>query len=161
MHSLGARRARAEGVEAPLVEGADGVPDRLRGASEAAGYLGGRLTALAGQKDLAPTHHEGVLGAQSGFEPFALVFRQFPNKNWRFHGSHFSSSHTTLSEDALGNSVHKRKPGFIADSSSPAIRSQAQLLRLYTAMIGKEGKGKRHEPARRRADRYREIRPRT
>jgi len=41
----------------------------------------------------------------------------------------------------LGNSVHNRKPGFIADSSSLAIRSKAQLLRLYTAIIGKEGKG--------------------
>src|SRR5215212_7051001 len=40
----------------------------------------------------------------------------------------------------LGNSVHERKPTFIADSSSPAIRSQAHLLRLSTAMIGKEGK---------------------
>jgi hypothetical protein len=47
---------------------------------------------------------------------------------------------TTFHTVSLGNSVHKRKPGFIADSSSPAIRSQAQLLRLYTAMIGKEGK---------------------
>jgi hypothetical protein len=41
MHSLRARRARGEGVEAPLVEGADGVPDRLRGAAEASGYLFG------------------------------------------------------------------------------------------------------------------------
>src|SRR5215207_2389044 len=63
MHSLRARRARAEGVEAPLVEGADGVPDRLRGASEASGYLRGRLSAGAGQQYLAPTHHEGVFGA--------------------------------------------------------------------------------------------------
>ena len=42
-----------------------------------------------------------VLGAQPGFEPFALLFRQFPNENWRLHGSNYSPSHTTLSEDAL------------------------------------------------------------
>ena len=36
---FGARGASAEGVWAPLVEGVDGVPDRLRSAPEASGYL--------------------------------------------------------------------------------------------------------------------------
>jgi hypothetical protein len=104
MHSLRARGARSEGVEAPLVEGADGVPDRLRGAPEASGYLRGRLTAGAGQKDLAAAHHEGIFGAQPCFEPFALVFRRLPDKDWRFHADNYSPLHTTLSEDALGES---------------------------------------------------------
>jgi DNA-binding transcriptional ArsR family regulator len=34
-------------------------------------------------------------------EAFALLFRQFPNKYWRFHERNYSPSHTTLSEDAL------------------------------------------------------------
>jgi N-acetylmuramoyl-L-alanine amidase-like protein/DDE family transposase len=101
MHSLGARGARGEGVEAPLVEGADGVPDRLRGAPEASGYLRGRLTAGAGQKDLAAAHHEGIFGAQPCFQTFALPFGGFPDKDWRFHAHNYGSLHTTLSEDAL------------------------------------------------------------
>ena len=102
MHALGARGASGEGVEAPLVEGAYGVANRLRGAPEAFGYLRRRLPAGAGQKDLASAHHEGVFRAQPGFEPLALLLRQFPNKNWRFHGRNYSPSHTTISEDALG-----------------------------------------------------------
>jgi hypothetical protein len=100
---LGARGASDEGVEAALVEGSDGIPHRLGGTSEAFGYLRGRQSSGAGQKDLATTHHEGVLGAQPGFEPFALLFRQFPDKNWWFHGGNYSPLHTTLSEDALGS----------------------------------------------------------
>jgi hypothetical protein len=84
MDALGARGAGGEGVETALVEGSDGVPHRLRGASKTFGYLRGRLSSGAGQKYLASAHHKGVLRAQSGFEPFALVFRQFPNKNGRF-----------------------------------------------------------------------------
>src|SRR5215208_5513530 len=72
------------------VEGADGVPDRLRGAPEASGYLQGRLSAGARQKDLAAAHHEGIFGAQPGLDPFALLFRRFPNKDWRFHAEHYS-----------------------------------------------------------------------
>src|SRR5918995_4678066 len=101
MHSLRARRARGEGVEAPLVEGADGVPDRLRGASEASGYLRGRLSAGARQEYLAAAHYEGIFGAQPGFQTFALLFRQFPDKDWRLHGGNYRPLHTTLSEHAL------------------------------------------------------------
>src|SRR5215213_4432852 len=101
VYPIWARRARGEGVQAPLVEGADGVPDRLRGAPEASGYLRGRLTAGAGQKDLAAAHHEGIFGAQSCFQTFALPFRRFPDKDWRFHADNYSPLHTTLSEDAL------------------------------------------------------------
>jgi hypothetical protein len=31
----------------------------------------------------------------------SLLFRQFPDKNWRFHERNYSPLHTTLSEDAL------------------------------------------------------------
>jgi hypothetical protein len=99
---LGSRGAGDEGVEATLVEGSDGIAHRLGGASEVFGYLRGRQSSGAGQKDLATTHHEGIFGAQPGFEPFALLFRQFPDKNWRFHERNYSPLHTTLSEDALG-----------------------------------------------------------
>ena len=102
VHALGARGASGEGVEAALVEGADGVANRLRSAPEASGYLRRRFPAGASKKDLAAAHHESVFGAQPGFEPFALLFRQFPYKDWRFHAAHYSLSHTTLSDDALG-----------------------------------------------------------
>src|SRR5687767_8230021 len=47
MDALGSRGARGEGVETTFVEGSDGVPDRLRGASEVFGYLRGRLSSGA------------------------------------------------------------------------------------------------------------------
>jgi hypothetical protein len=46
--------------------------------------FGGRLSSGAGQKDLAAAHHEGIFGAQRGFEPFALLLQQFSNQNWTF-----------------------------------------------------------------------------
>src|SRR5215218_6402108 len=94
VHALGSRGAGGERIHAPLVEGADGVARRLRGASESCGYLRGRLPAGASEKDLAAAHHESVFGAHPGLEAFALVFRQFPNKNWRFHGGNYSPSRT-------------------------------------------------------------------
>jgi hypothetical protein len=74
MHALGARGASGESVEAALVEGADGIPHRLRSAPEALGYLRRRFPAGASKKDLAAAHHESVFGSQPGFEPFALLF---------------------------------------------------------------------------------------
>src|SRR5215213_8610596 len=102
MHALGARGAGRERVEAPLVEGAYGIPHRLRSAPKVFGDLRRRVSAGARKQDLAPAHHEGIFGAQPGFEPFALLFRQIPDKNWRFHGGNYRPLHTTLSEDALG-----------------------------------------------------------
>src|SRR5688572_2975209 len=94
VHALGGRGAFDQSVQTLLVEGADGVSDRLRGAPEVLGYLGWREAAGARQKDLAAAHHESVFGAHPGLEAFALVFRQFPNKNWRFHGGNYSPSRT-------------------------------------------------------------------
>src|SRR5215207_6544752 len=102
MHALGARGAGRERVEAPLVEGAYGIPHRLRSAPKVFGDLRRSVSAGARKQDLAPAHHEGSVGAQPGFEPFALLFRQIPDKNWRFHGGNYRPLHTTLSEDALG-----------------------------------------------------------
>ena len=68
---------------------------------DASGYLRGRLSSGAGQKDLAAAHHEGIFGAQPRFQTFALLFRRFPDKDWRFHADNYSPSHTTLSEDAI------------------------------------------------------------
>ena len=56
--------SRGERLHAPLVEGADGVANRLRGAPEVCGYLGGEEGRRAGEKDLAAAHHEGFPGAQ-------------------------------------------------------------------------------------------------
>src|SRR5215211_1351121 len=103
MHALGARGAGRERVEAPLVEGAYGMPHRLRSAPTVFGDLRRRVSAGARKQDLAPAHHEGIFGAQPGFEPFALLFRQIPDKNWRFHGGNYRPLHTALSEDALGS----------------------------------------------------------
>src|SRR5215208_7776162 len=102
MHALGARGAGRERVEAPLVEGAYSIPHRLRSAPKVFGDLRRSVSAGARKQDLAPAHHEGIFGAQPGFEPFALLFRQIPDKNWRFHGGNYRPLHTTLSEDALG-----------------------------------------------------------
>src|SRR5215203_6412240 len=103
MHALWSRGASDERIQALLVEGADGVANRLRGAPETLGYLGRRAAAGAGEQYLGSAHHEGLPGAQSRFEAFALLFRQFPDKYWRFHERDYSPSHTTLSEDALDN----------------------------------------------------------
>jgi hypothetical protein len=100
--ALGARRSGRESVESALVEGVYSVPDRLRAASQAPGDLRGRKPAGARQDYLASAHHEGVFGAQSRFEGLALLFRKRTNEYRRFHADHYSSSHTTLSEDALG-----------------------------------------------------------
>src|SRR5215207_1531247 len=101
MHALRSRGASDERIQALLVEGADGVANRLGGAPETLGYLGRRAAAGAGEQYLAAAHHEGLPGAQPCFEAFALLFRQFPDKYWRFHKRNYSPSHTTLSEDAL------------------------------------------------------------
>src|SRR5215212_9969590 len=94
VHAPGARRASCEGVESTLVEGVDGVPGSLRAASQIAGYLRRRKSTSTRQKDLAAAQNESVFGAQPGFEPLALPFRQLPNKNWRFQGRNYSPSYT-------------------------------------------------------------------
>src|SRR5687767_10485683 len=102
MDALGARGSRREGEKAAIVEGVDGVPDRLRSASQTPGDLRRGLSARACQKYLASAHHEGIFGAQPRLEALALLFRKRTYKDWRFHADHYSSSHTTFSEDALG-----------------------------------------------------------
>src|SRR5215217_4273389 len=105
VHALWSRGASDERIQALLVEGADGVANRLRGAPETLSYLGRRAAAGAGEQYLAATHHESLPGAQPGFEAFALLFRQFPDIYWRFHEKNYSPSHTTLSEYALGHAA--------------------------------------------------------
>src|SRR5918993_1391427 len=102
VHALWSRGASDERIQALLVEGADGVANRLRGTPETLGYLGRRVATGAGEQYLAAAKDEGVSGAQPRFEAFALLFRQFPDKYWRFHERNYSPSHTTLTEDALG-----------------------------------------------------------
>src|SRR5918995_3308579 len=111
VHALWSRGASDERIQALLVEGADGVANRLRGAPETLGYLGRRAAAGAGEQYLAATHHESLPGAQPGFEAFALLFRQFPDIYWRFHEKNYSPSHTTLSEYALGRAPAPTPPG--------------------------------------------------
>src|SRR5215207_2585482 len=64
MHALWSRGASDERIQALLVEGADGVANRLGGAPETLGYLGRRAAAGAGEQYLAAAHHEGLPGAQ-------------------------------------------------------------------------------------------------
>jgi hypothetical protein len=71
-------------------------------ASQTPGDLRRGLSARACQKYLASAHHEGIFGAQPRLEALALLFRKRTYKDWRFHADHYSSSHTTFSEDALG-----------------------------------------------------------
>lgn len=49
-----------------------------------------RLSSGARQKDLGSAHQEGISCAQPGLQTFALPFRKFPNKDWRFHAEHYS-----------------------------------------------------------------------
>src|SRR5215218_2065158 len=99
--ALWSRGASDERIQALLVERADGVASRLRGAPETLAYLGRRAAAGAGEQYLGSAHHEGISGEQPRLEAFALLFRQFPDKYWRFHERNYSTSHTTLSEYAL------------------------------------------------------------
>src|SRR5215204_349519 len=129
MHALGARGAGRERVEAPLVEGAYGIPHRLRSAPKVFGDLRRSVSAGARKQDLAPAHHEGIFGAQPGFEPFALLFRQIPDKNWRFHGGNYRPLHTTLSEDALGGRVLTDLPPVTSASIHSTPWKRATLTR--------------------------------
>jgi hypothetical protein len=108
MDALGARTTGREGVEPTLVEGMDGVPDRLRAASQTPGDLRRGLSARVRQKDLASAHHESIFGAQPRLEALALLLRKRTYKYWRFHAAHYSPSHTTSSEDALGGHLEVR-----------------------------------------------------
>src|SRR5215216_1611310 len=95
MDALGARGSRREGEKAAtIVEVVDGVPDRLRAASQTPGDLRRGLSAGACQKYLASAHHESVFRAQPRLEAFALLFRKRTYKDWSFHAAHYSSSHT-------------------------------------------------------------------
>jgi len=51
---------------------------------------------------LASAQDEGVFGAQPGFQSLALLLGKRTYEDWRFHEDHYSSSHTTYSEYALG-----------------------------------------------------------
>src|SRR5215203_1657029 len=86
VHALWSRGASDERIQALLVEGADCVANRLGGAPETLGYLGRRVAAGAGEQYLGSAHHEGISGAQPRLEALALLFRQFPDKYWRFGG---------------------------------------------------------------------------
>jgi len=137
IHALGARGAGGEGVEAALVEGADGVPHRLRSAPEAFGYLRRRLPAGARQKNLAAAHHESVFGAQPRFEPFALLSRQFPDENRRFHANYYSPSHTILSEDALDHRVDIS--GTLVVEEIPTSAGEAQSVYVEVDQVEPAG----------------------
>jgi len=62
-----------EGAKALLVEGMDGVSDRLGAAPEIFGYPRRTLSAGTGEKDLAATEDEGIGGAQPGLQSLALL----------------------------------------------------------------------------------------
>jgi hypothetical protein len=61
-------------------------------------------------------------GSDRGPNPYDLLLA---SKDWRFHGSHYSSSHTTLSEDAIGNSVNKgKRKGPAPNEPDPRLASR-------------------------------------
>src|SRR5215203_1098902 len=140
VHALWSRGASDERIQALLVEGADCVANRLGGAPETLGYLGRRVAAGAGEQYLGSAHHEGISGAQPRLEALALLFRQFPDKYWRFHERNYSPSHTTLSEDALGATPISSPRSWVACTtervttfSPAAIWSSMCTLALETA----------------------------
>src|SRR5215203_3777654 len=96
-----ARGARLQSIQAPLVEGVDGISDRLGATSQTPSDLGRALSARTRQKYLASPQNKGVIGAQPGAESLALLFRKRTYEDWRFHEDYHSSYHTIYPDDAL------------------------------------------------------------
>jgi hypothetical protein len=62
-----------ESIETAFVESVDGVAHCLGSATQRAGYLWRALAASARKQNLAAAQDEGIGGAQSGFQGFALL----------------------------------------------------------------------------------------
>ena len=89
-------------LQAPLVEGVDGVAHGLVVAAQGAGDPGGALAPVTGKQDLAPAEDESVGRMQALLQSLALVVRERTHEDGFSHGAQVSISPTTSSEDALG-----------------------------------------------------------
>ena len=93
-------------LEAPFVEGVDGVAHGLGVAAQGAGDPGGALAPCAGEQDLAAAEDEGVGRAQAFLQGLALVFLKRTHEDGFSHGAQVSTSPTTSSEEALGAIIY-------------------------------------------------------
>src|SRR5215218_7920781 len=80
----------------------DGVAHSLLAASEVLRYLRDLIPPRTRQEHLGTAQSESVFGAQSGFEPLALLSRQRTCEDRWFHGSYHNSQSGTYTDDALG-----------------------------------------------------------
>ena len=88
-------------LEAPFVEGVDGVAHGLIVAAQGAGDPGGALAPCALEQYLAAAEDEGVGGAQTFLQGLALVFLKRTHEDGFSHSAQVSISPTTSSEEAL------------------------------------------------------------
>src|SRR5215216_1290276 len=94
----------------------DGVAHSLLAASEVLRYLRDLIPPRTRQEHLGTAQSESVFGAQSGFEPLALLSRQRTCEDRWFHGSYHNSQSGTYTDDALD-----RSPRAILRSSHPSL----------------------------------------
>jgi hypothetical protein len=71
--SSGTRGAGHQSIQATLVEVVDGVAHRLLPTAKVPGYLRDLISPRTRQNHLGAAQGESIFGAQSSFEPFALV----------------------------------------------------------------------------------------
>jgi hypothetical protein len=134
-----ARGARLQSIQAPLVEGVDGICDRLGATSQTPSDLGRALSARTRQKYLASPQNKGVIGAQPGAESLALLFRKRTFEDWRFHEDYHSSYHTINPDDALASRC--RGQGFRIDYCCPtAAKARCSMILGSSLFIGFAGK---------------------
>jgi len=91
--ALGTAGAARQAVGPLLLEGVEGVADRLGGAAQGGGDLGRPLALRAGQQDLAAAQRKSVPGVQAGAQLLALFDRQGPHKQRRFHRRAYHGAH--------------------------------------------------------------------
>ena len=84
---MGPRGALGEGRQAALVEGLDGVADRLVAAPDLVGDLAGRRASGTRQQDLPAAESEGRGRAQAGLHLLARGVRQGTHEQWCFQSS--------------------------------------------------------------------------
>jgi hypothetical protein len=82
---VGPGGCRLEGSHPPLVEGVNGVADRLIVAPQVARNGGAVLALGTGQQHLTAADRIGLGRAEAGFERSPLVRRERSDKEWSLH----------------------------------------------------------------------------
>ena len=85
LDGFGARGTCEQAGFSVLIEGPDGIANRLTGTRQVLCDLGGWLSGRAGQQDLASSERESVCGTQTRFQGKALVGRDIANEKRWFH----------------------------------------------------------------------------